>query len=93
MSANFIKVVVMTVAIMLFPGCASTSDVKLTGEQAAAAQKTANEAKMSADAALLAAEAAKAAAEEAKQAADQAKQSSSETDTKINQVFRKSMHK
>ena len=93
MSTNFIKAFVITLVAALLPGCASTSDVKLAEEQAAAALKTANEAKMSADAALLAAEAAKAAAEEAKQSADQAKQSSDETDTKINQVFRKSMHK
>lgn len=86
MNTHFVKAFLVVAAIFLFSGCASTSDVELAREQAAAAQKTANEAKMSADAALIAAEAAKTAAEEAKQSADA-------TNSKMDQVFRKSMRK
>lgn len=86
MSTKFIKASIIAMTIILLPGCASTSDFELAREQAAAAQKTANEAKISADAA-------KTAAEDAKKSADEAKRLANETNSKINQVFRKSMHK
>lgn len=86
MNTHFVKAFLIVATIFLLSGCASTSDVEAAREQAAAAQKAADEAKMSADAALVAAEAAKTAAEQAKQSADA-------TNSKMNQVFRKSMHK
>lgn len=93
MNINLIKASVIALTAILLSGCASTSEVKLAGEQAAAAQKTANEAKMSAAAAMSAAEAAKLAAEEAKKSADAARQATIETNSKIDQAFRKSMRK
>jgi murein lipoprotein len=86
MSIKLFQAAVVTAAIALATGCATNSDIEAVRSEAAAAQKTADEAKA-------AAAAAQQAADEAKQTAEAAKQSADEANAKIERSFKKSMYK
>ncbi len=79
MKAHLLKASLIVASIALVAGCASNSDLAAVREQAAQAQRTADEAKAQAAA--------------AQQAAEEAKQSANDANTKIDRSFKKAMYK
>ncbi len=79
MKATVLKASVIAATLVLAAGCASNSDVAAVHEEAAAAQRSADEAKSAAAA--------------AQATADEAKASAAEANTKVDRAFKKSMYK
>ena len=79
MKKSLLKASLVAVSVILAAGCASNSDLAAVREEAAQAQRSADEAK--------------AAAAAAQKTADEALQSANDANTKIDRSFKKAMYK
>ena len=100
MLSNKIQIAIIAAAIVGLGGCATSSDIEALRDEVNQANETAQSASANADAAKKEAAEAKAIAKEAKASADEAKAiaketkaSADEANSKIDNMFKKSMYK